>query len=90
MEKLTTQKPSQQRYLTGDVRRHGRRKIEVDMEAVYKDFRDKMTLAEVCSKYKVSATTLQRRHEEYQRKLKEMESESKEKFSLPPLPKHFD
>lgn len=90
MENLTTQNPSMQRYLTGNVKRNGRKKLVVDMEAVYADFRDGMTLAEVTSKYKISATTLYRRHEEYQEKLKNMKTESEEEYVLPPLPKIFN
>ena len=90
MDNLTTQIPSRQRYLTGDVKRSGRRKIVVDMEAVYADFRAGMTMADVTSKYKISATTLHRRHEEYQEKIKNANAESRENYSPPPLPKLFD
>ena len=59
----------------------------IDMEAVYKDIDGGMSLTAVAKKYKVSKTTLQRRHEEYQAMLKKKMDEAEETgYELPPLP----
>lgn len=68
-----------------------RPRICVDMEAVYEDLNNKMTLEAVAKKYKVSVSTLRRRHKEYQAAIALMEEENSleeknEGYKLPPLP----
>lgn len=97
MENLTTQNLTKRRYLSGDTHRHGRARIPLDMEAVYRDMDSGMTLKMLAEKYKVSCSTLDRRHKEYQNMIEKMEEEEKnkviqpkEEYTLPPLPKVFN
>lgn len=90
MENIKEQKPTKQRYLSGDTPRPGRCRISLDMEAVYRDRKSGMTIKAITEKYKVSRSTLDRRHKEYQNMIKESEEEmSKKNYTLPPIPASF-
>ena len=89
MQEQTTR--TKRTYITG---RQPRRRREIDMEAVYKDFDNGMKWDAVCDKYKVSRTTLLRRHEEYQKLIEEEEKKNgagagkveNANYEFPPLP----
>lgn len=77
-------KRTKRTYITGNTKR--RRKL-IDMEAVYKDFDDGKTWAEVCEKHGASRTTILRRHKEYQAAIDAAEQiDLLDSYSFPPLP----
>lgn len=85
MSEQTSEKVVIREYLCNG--RSSRPRKAIDMEAVYKDIDAGMSLQDVAKKYKVSKTTLQRRHEEYQEMLKTKIEETKDSgYQLPPLP----
>lgn len=81
MDKQTKQVFTKRKSLCGESR-HRPKKV-VDMELVYQDLNRGMTLESVAKKHEVSASTLRRRHKEYQNEIESMEENG---YELPPLP----
>lgn len=92
MENLSSQKAvaqeyTERKYLCGNDMCGHRRKIEIDMEQVYRDYDAGKTKKEIASALGVSEMTLRRRHKEYQIWVKEQKSKPEKKaHELPPLP----
>lgn len=98
MDRLSEQETTKRRYLSGDTF-NNRKQIKLDMESVYKDIDSGMSIKMITEKYRVSRTTLYRRHMEYQKMIAKMEEKASEKgsekesfgdnYPYPPLPEKF-
>ena len=85
MEKQTRQGYTKREFLCGEPRFRPRK--FVDMEAVYRDLDNKMSLQEVAKKHGVSVNTLRRRHKKHQEEIALIEDEKNDDgYKLPPLP----
>ena len=86
MEKQTRPIYTKREKLSGGPAHRPR--ISINMEDVYNDLNHHMTVREAADKYKVSESTLRRRHKEYQAFVKSLLEEPAENsaYELPPLP----
>lgn len=94
MSRLAEQEVTKRRYLSGD-KYNDRKQIDLDMEAVYQDIDSGMSIKMVMEKYRVSRSTLYRRHMEYQKQIAEreekilIENQLEEDGLFPIIPEKF-